>query len=400
MRIFKIVSGSLTTIERNHAAYNAGPYTSLAANRVNNWAGRIGDRLTGAYQTPQMRLLVDGEFGHRAPAATYSRISRFRVADDTLIADEDAWASFGIMYPSASGNQAGHIGFTVAAGGTATGEVQPLVVLCHRRRLPIPTSRARRSSSSPAPTTAWATRCGATTSRCSRTGALAVLRGVGHGHGRRHRQRHQTPRYAWFGRERDNTAWATTTVWSEPQGVALTCQPDLQGRTGVTTIGYLSYTPNSNYVLTAPLTHTAGGKVYRWKVALPRCTLRHAGLLLVVPEHSVPRRRQLRDHIAQAIYDETRPISIGARSATGVAISVSPSDAQGNGNGAHQLHALLRGRVQRDPDRTRHPGRRRFQALVAQRRPASRTLGTRALAVAVTAGSTAIAAEAEYSTRT
>ncbi|MEZ5967182.1 MAG: hypothetical protein R3F56_25325 [Planctomycetota bacterium] len=396
MRIFKIVSGSLTTIERNHAAYNAGPYTSLAANGV-NWAGRIGDRLTGAYQTPtEYGFLWTASSGTGRPQP-YSRISRFRVADDTLIADEDAWASFGIMYPSASGNQAGHIGFTVAAGGAATAGSNPssfcaIVDDCHPNfagQTLIQFAGTNNSPGNPLWGDYFSVQPHPVRSLSFVASGMGMVGGTGNAN--------QTPRYAWFGRERDNTAWATTTVWSEPQGVALTCQPDLQGRTGVTTIGYLSYTPNSNYVLTAPLTHTAGGKVYRWK------EWRFRAAPYGTPAYYSSSRSTLflaagnsRDHIAQAIYDETRPINIGARNATGVAISVSPSDAQGNGNGTTNFtrYYVAGSNVTLTAPAT--------QAGAGFKRwwlnGASQTLGTRALAVAVTAGSTAIAAEAEYYT--
>lgn len=395
MRVFKIVSGSLLTLERDHAAYTPGPYNSLAANGV-NWAGRLDDRLSGAYHTPTEYGFLWTAAARTGRAQPYVRVARFKTADDTFIADEDLWNNgFAFMYGAAAGNDAGHKGFVVSAGGGGSNPSSFCAVVddC--------------ATSFAGQTVAQFAGTNASPSRAAWGDYLAVQRhpvrslsfvGAGMGMIGGSADTNQTPRYAWFGRERDDPAWATTSIWSEPQGVTISCQADRQGRTSVTTVGYASYTPNTNYVLTAPQTHSASGKVYRFKEwrfrgapygALAFYSSVRSTLFLATGSS--------RDHTAQAIYEEARPIAIGSRNPTsGVAITASPSDVQGNGNGttAFTRHYVPGTTVTLTAPATHvRAGFKRWWL-----NGSGQTAGNRTLTINVVAGASPIAAEAEYFT--
>lgn len=399
MRIFKIVSGALSTIERDHGAYSAGPYSSLGSNGV-NWAGRIGDRLTGAYQTPTEYGFMWTASSRTGRAQPYLRVAKFRVADDSFIADEDIWSgSFAFMYGAVAGNDAGHKGFVVAAGGGVTAGSNPstfcgIVDDCFTSFAGQTVSQFAGANASPS-AAAWGDYLSV---QRHPVRSLSFV-GAGMGMVGGSAGSNQTPRYSWFGRERDNTAWATTSVWSSPvQGVPIACQADNQGRTSVTTVGYLSYTGNTNYVLTAPQSHAAAGKVYRFK----EWRFRGAPYGPLAFYSSVRSTLFLatgntRDHVAEAVYDEARPIAIGSRNPTsGVAITVNPSDVQGNGSGTSAFtRYYVAGANVTLTAPTTHSGAA-FKRWWLN--GSAGTIGTRTLAVSVTAGSTPIAAEAEYYT--
>lgn len=398
IRIFKIASGSLTTIERDHGAYSAGPYSSLGSNGV-NWAGRIGDRITGGYQTPTEYGFLWTASARTGRAQPYVRVARFNVADDSFIADEDLFNNgFAFMYPAAAGNDANQKGFVVAAGGGVTAGSNPstfcgLVDDCQASFAGQTVSQFAGANASPN-NPLWGDYYGVQrhpVRSLSFVGAGMGLIGGG-------ADSNQTTRYAWFGRERDNTAWVNTSVWSSPvQGIPMTCQADNQGRTSVTSVGYLSYNATSNYVITAPTSHAAAGKVYRFKEWRYRGAPYGALSFYSTFASTLFLADDTRDNVAQAVYDETRPIAIGSRNPTsGVAITVSPSDAQGNGNGtsAFTRYYVAGANVTLTAPATHNSAafKRWWLNGTAQ------AIGTRTLTIGVTAGTTPIAAEAEYYT--
>lgn len=392
IRIFKLIGASLVVVERDHPAWSGGPYVSMTQGGV-NWAGRIDWRMTGAYQTP-----VEYGFLWTASATSgrplpYTRVARFRTSDDAHVADEDLWSNdVAVMYASAAGNDAGQTAFSVAFGGASTHPRTAcgLVDDC------TPNWAGQTLQSVVSPTASPSVPKWGDYYSVQRhpvrslefVGSAAGLVGGGADH-------NQQTRLAWWGRERDNPAWVTTSVWSAPvQGVPITCTADRLGKTRVTSVGYVSYDASTNYVLTAPTAHVADGKVYRFREWRYRGAP-HGSLAYYSSATSTLFIADARDDVAQAVYEEARRLEVGSRMpATGVAIAVTPNDVQNNGNGTTVFarHYLAGAGVTLTAPATHgtNPFKRWWLDGVAQ------PLGTRALLVNVGQGATPIVAEAEF----
>lgn len=391
LRILKITNGSLTWFERTHPTWVAGPYTSLAPNGV-NWAGRLDSRITGAYQTAK-------EYGFLWTAAAttgrpqpYTRVSRYRVSDDSHIADDDIWAStFAVMYPSAAANDAGHKCVGVAAGGSFNpGGYAILVDDCNPNFFG-QTLVAMAFSNSPPTDAVWGD-------------YTSVLRHPVRTHGfvmtGQGRTTGSTPfnSFAWVTRERDDPATVTVAVRSTPvTGLAIGCTTDTQGRTSVTTDGYATYAQSASYSLTAPASATAGADVYGFRRWIGR-SVPYGSLSAFSTTPTVNFNSGLQDDLFEAEYELARKVDIGSRNPTsGVPLSLNVADVQGNQNGtsAFRRHFLPGTSITLTAPafyNTVNAFKQWWLDGVAQ------PLGTTTLTINVTAGGAPISAEAEYFT--
>lgn len=268
IRVLKFTGANLVALDRTHPNWIPGPYTTLTPTGV-NWGARVDHRITGAYCTAT-------EYGFLWMAAPttgrpdpYVRVSRYRVADDEHIADDDIWLGDGaVLYPSVAANDAGHLAFAVAYGGPSAHPATYCGLVDDCSPSFWNQSLTALGSSTHSPTFAgWGDYYGL--QRHPVRSLSFVGAGMGqHGGGA---NANQTFTWAWFNRERDDPTWVNVTVRSAPvQGIAIACSPDQLGRTSVTTDGYLSYAANAPYTLNAPPVVARDVRHRRWSDAQPR----------------------------------------------------------------------------------------------------------------------------------
>lgn len=398
IRVLEITGHTLVGFDNNHPSWVPAPYVSLTPTGV-NWAGRVDNRITGAYQTAT-------EYGFLWMAAPttgrphpYVRVARFRVADDAHIADDDLWNEAGaLLYPSAAANDAGHVALVTAYGGASAHPATycALVDDC----APSFWGQALFSLGSSTHSPAFA---GWGDYYSVQRHPVRSLGFVGSGMGQLggSANANQTFTWAWFNRERDDPAWVNVTVRSNPvQGIQVACSPDQLGRTSVTTNGYLGYVANASYSLNAPPVVPVNGRVLVFRNWTHRG--QPYGPLTQVstsPNHQFG--NDARDDVAEANYEEAHRLVVGSRNPTsGVTIAPDQVDLLGGGSGAtpftRHFGSALPVMLTAPPilGALRHPFHRWWLGGVPQ------PIGVRVLTVNLPAGPGETVVEAEYLTRT
>jgi hypothetical protein len=349
MRAYRNDDSALGTtmffVDRAIPAWVSGGYSAAGPNGV-NWLGRIDSRITGGYANCD-------EYGFMWTAAQdpangrpepFIRIAKFSTADHTVTGTEDIFsaAEFAWAYPACASNLAGQIGYVMAVG-TGNGNAAGIHPSSGNRvrdacnpvfaggSIPLFTQ----GTSSPT-SAVWGDyftveKHPVRALKFSATGMSMAGGGA---------NANQRPRYIMFGREQDNTAWVSVGIKSTPvEGVAIVCTADNLGKTSVTTQGYASYNANAPYTLTAPEGFTSGGTVYafcrwRWNTNPYGDLLDQALGNRVFSINSVGGQ----DDRAEAVYEAATRVTVGSRNpASGIAITVSRADVQGNQNGSTQF---------------------------------------------------------------
>lgn len=320
------------------SSWAGGAYTALAPNGV-NWAGRVEGRIRGGYAT-------SAEYGFlwTAPPRAgrplpYTRVARFSSYDDAPLGEEDIWSpDLAWMYAAAHGNAAGHRAIVLATGdGTGTGTQVPITVtaIVDDCRPTFAGTFATLASGDSSPNRPEWGDYYAIARHPQRTlgfvaGGMALIGGGN--------DVHQTPRFAWFGRERDDPAWSSVFLQSGGvAGVPMTVnRSEKLGRTTVPTPGYASYDGSDFYDVTAPNSHTDGaGGVWafcNWRVRL----VPFGNWLDRTPgDRDTGFPFNGTDDEAQAMYVRSREIAVAARPAgLAVQVSVDRADVRADRNGA------------------------------------------------------------------
>ncbi len=324
---------SATRSTRNVASYTTGTVSVVGPDN-RDWAGfwNATGQIQGAYGNATECGFSWGCAPQSGRAMPYTRVSRFQLSDRTLIADHDIWSSTSAyLYNDMMSNAAGDIGGTIATGSAASY---------------VHTSHYIIDSYDPwPPATTYSQASGSSGPNVNRFGDYFTVR--------RHPVSGNTwisngsscpdpntgnHRFVWFGRNDYEPTWVNVLVQSTGvTGVSISQDvEDLSGAKDGLTNYSRRFAPRQGYELTAPATVSVRPLVYafeRWRLqSQPGIgfTNQPLGQLTL----TVSDCGNL-DDTAVADYVIRRTLEVQSLNPTsGVSITVTPNDINGNGNGS------------------------------------------------------------------
>ena len=307
-----------------------------------DWAGfwNATGQIQGAYGNSTECGFSWGCSPQAGRAMPYTRIARFLLSDRSLIAEHDIWSSTNAyLYNDMMSNASGDVGGTLA-WGSATNYVTTASYIIDSYD-PWP------------PATVYYPALGSSGPNVNRFGDYFTVR--------RHPLSTNTwvsngsscpdpstgnHRFLWFGRDDWEPTWVNVNVNSTPTtGFSITMDvEDLNGSKNGTTNFARRFAPRQGYALTAPASRTVGSTVYvfdHWRLSVqPGAVFTDypvGDLVLDVNDCGNL------DDTAEAVYKIRRELTINSTNpAAGVAITVSPTDINGNGNGSTSFSRFYR----------------------------------------------------------
>lgn len=338
LRIFRWADSSSTIAfnDRGVPTWRNGTRNANAPNGV-NWLGFHDRRVQSGY-------VVNGEYGflwscEEDPGNNrpfpFVRVARFNTSNNNLIDTQDVWnTSYGLGYPACATNARGDKGVVMATGGPSR-HVRSVAFLVDQD-FPNFFSQDWVPLNSPGnspPATRWGdyftcVRHPNNTNTFLGTGAYIASNGT------------TNTRLTWFSRERDEPTWVNLAVSSPPlSGVPIAVDvADRTGRTSGNSNFTRTYAPRQGYELTAPATRVVGNTTYvfdEWALAVsPTGSLVSQGPSRVLTVSDIGNA----DDRAEARYVARRTLTVrSANPASGVSITVSPSDLSNRSSGTTEF---------------------------------------------------------------
>ena len=323
-------SGTINWTDVTVPAWTDTGFVATAPNGI-NWGGRSDGRITGAYYKSGEYGFLWGCAPRSGRAQVYVRAIRIATATNTLIAAEDTYSStYQFLYPAVAVNSSGELGCCVAMANQGTG-LHPttgyfMVDACEP-------SFAGQSlawfagNSSPTSSSRWGDYF--SVQRHSHYPSTFVATGMTCRNGGTNAD--SEPHFVWFCREADlpapvSVAVSSTPVTGIPITVNVTDRSNLKnGNTNFTR----TYNPRQGYVMTAPATFVSGATTYQFD----RWVLNSAGQAIDDRVLTVDDIGGV-DDTAEARYLAQRTLAVrSSNPTTGIAITVSARDLNGNQNG-------------------------------------------------------------------
>ena len=337
LRVFSWADGSGTalTFDRTVAAWSGAPTPAPGPDGA-DWTGfqyTVNCVLSGYARFGEVGFLwTSGAIPPGRPQM-FVRVARMRTSDLALIGQDDIWSQNQAWhFPTCATNAAGDVGGTIAVGG---GGLFPstaafLVDQCSPVWGPLSNSIFALGARGPV-LNRWGDYLGAgrhSVVTATFVGAGFALDSLGNA----------TPRFAWFGRERDEPGWvaanivASDVAGATPVAAAITVfQTDAFGRKDGVTNFTRSYPPRQALNLTAPLrAQSTGGVPHYFSHWIYQGTAQPTGQLsLAVGDLGTGPRTV----VADARYRRVSTIRVDARPIAGVSITVNTIDLNGQRSG-------------------------------------------------------------------
>jgi hypothetical protein len=265
-------AGAASQFDRTVAAWSGTP-TAAAGPDGRDWTGfgyTVNTVLSGYVRTGEVGFLwTSGSVANRPQ--TFVRVARLRTSDLAVIGQDDIWnATIAWHFPTCAVNAAGEVGGTIAFGGGGASGFYPsagvfLVDQCSPNWAPLANAAFAVGARGPA-SNRWGDYLGAGRHSVVTTtfvGAGFSLDSAGS----------STPRFVWFGRERDEPAWVDVNVvaFDTTGATALlasmtVAQTDRAGRKDGVTPFARSYPPRQALTITAPVfAQSAGGAQHQFE---------------------------------------------------------------------------------------------------------------------------------------
>jgi len=316
--------------DRTVAGFVNTPAAACPCPDGREWAGRCTGRIRGAYgNAAEVGFLFGSNRNGAARPQPYTRVSRFRTADRTLISDDDIWnPTSSFLYAAGCSNDAGATGGVLTVGGgTVFPQSAAFIVPPGGAFAGLTVTYMVTGTHGPS-ANQWGDYF--TVARHPLLPCSWIATGMAQMGGPANAD--SEPHYVWFG---DTPTCAPVfvqlTVRSTPfLGVPVTlAQTDLDGRKDGNTAFVRRFAPRQGCTLFAPLNQVSGGTGYvldRWVVNGTRFPLGQQ--LVDVPDLGTA------NGLAEARYVAVRELRVSSTNpAGGVAITVDVQDLLGAGNG-------------------------------------------------------------------
>jgi hypothetical protein len=331
-------SNTITFYDRGIAAFGTGSSLSITPDGY-NWMGRADTRTLGGYITgSEIGFLWNVPQNFSSRLQPYVRVSRFLRSGVTYIADHDIWNStraFG--YPCVTTNANSHMGGTIAFGGTTTypAVLAFMVDADSSVWAPLDTATVRIGSNGPS-RQVWGDYFSVQRHPVKPETWIAsgmTMQG-GNANG------DSEPRYVWFGRERDDPGTVSLSV-SSTGATGVTIDVGMMDRNGLrdgNTPFTRAYSVSQGYRMTAPLTFTVQGVTSAFSHWILNGTPQPVGDRVL----DVDTIGAAADTAVAAYVARNTLTILSTNPASGTAITVSPADIQGAGNGNTSLTRYYR----------------------------------------------------------
>ncbi len=323
-----------TLVDRTVAAWSGTP-TAAAGPDGRDWTGfgyTVNTVLSGYANAGEMGFLwTSGAVAGRPQC--FVRVARLRTSDVGLIAQHDIWSNtIAFHFPTCATNAAGDVGGTFMYGGggfypsTAAFVIDP----CAPNWAPLPSFAFAAGARGPS-----SNRSGDYLGAGRHSGVPMTFVGSGFA---LDAGGNVVPRYVWFGREQNTPGWvdaavsATDNTNTVPLFAAITVtHTDRFGSNNGSTPFSRSYPPRQAFQVTAPQFAVSGGSaqhLFNHWVYQGNVQPTGARTLSVDDLGTGPRTIT-----ARAVYLPLRALTIDSTPASGVAITVAPTDVYNNGDG-------------------------------------------------------------------
>jgi hypothetical protein len=303
-----------------------------------DWCGRVVGRFRGAFSTPTQLGFVWTSAGNGGSRPLpYTRIARFTAdANRTLIGEQDIWNStLTWAYGTGRGNSSGDVGMVFALGGPSSYVRSTATIYDSYQPFGGSTTTTSMNSGTHGPSSnRWGdyfdVHLHPTYGRTFIGTGMAQNGGTGGAS--------NDPRYVWFGRNDHEPTWVNLLVESTGvSGVPITLSvTSLDGLKNGNTNFSRRFAPNQGYAVTAPSSVISGSVTYsfeRWATKSVATSASYA--LQPIGDLTYETTTiGVSDDLAEARYKIRRTLTVNSSNpASGVAITISPTDINGNGNG-------------------------------------------------------------------
>ncbi len=336
--IYRITNGgSWSRVTRNVGTYSNAT-ASAPGPDGRDWAGRVTGRFRGSFGNSSEVgfLLTSAARPTNGRPLPFTKVYRFTADDNrTLLGEHDIWSStLAFAYATGRCNDSGHVGLVMAIGGPSYYLRSAATLIDQYQAWGGLTVYPMATGNSGPSGNRWGDYFDVHAQETYGNTFIGTGMEQNGGSGGSSNQ----PRFVWFGRDDYEPTWVNLDVQSTGvAGVPITIDvTDMDGRKNGSTTLQRRFVANQAYELTAPATRTSGSTNYvfeRWTYTVsPGGTVFNGAIGdTTLTQSSIGGL----DDLCIANYVPRRTLTIqSANPTSGVSITVTPDDINGNGNGS------------------------------------------------------------------